>query len=143
MIQQGEEVLLQVSNREGLVAREKNNIKSELQLSIMQIGHLLRLLCKHHGGQHPEIVMAESRFSILAEEILLMDHKEKCADVSHRRPEVLIMKEEAQFIKSLLRDIRKLTNNYTLPSGACKIYEEGYARMKVLDAKVVSRLSSL
>lgn len=109
----------------------------------MQISHLWRLLCKHHGLQHPEMVMAEIRFSILAEEILLMSHKEKCAKVSHNGPEILITRDESEFIKALLRDIRKLTDNYTLPPDACKIYEEAYDRMKLLDAKVTSHLSCL
>ncbi|GAB1444592.1 hypothetical protein MASR2M41_02030 [Flammeovirgaceae bacterium] len=109
------------------------------------IKELLRLLTINHGQINPELICINEKFSVLVNELFLQikkDEEEVFPMLKYNNSKEtlkhikLITRHEQSFLKALFRDIRTLSNDYNLPTGACKVYTLTYQRLQAFDRQL-------
>ncbi len=103
-----------------------------------------------HGHQHPEVIEAASLFvkvmdelnqHMMKEEQVLFPYIKKLAE-SKKTGQVIqspfgtvanpvsMMEDEHEMVGLLMNEIRKITNNYTVPEDACNSFRYSYAKLQ-------------
>ena len=125
--------------------------------AIPEIGALLEKVCEAHGEDNIELLNIQQDFSDLADELLNHMEKEEVAlfpalkkmenynDSGHPLLETLrspisMMEEEHVVAGDLMKSIRKLSNNYTVPEFACPTYRVAYQKLKDFDNDLMTHV---
>lgn len=121
-----------------LIAEIVNRHHSFVRREIPRLNTLTAKVAKRHGPGHPEVLEIESVFTALGEELTLHLMKEErilfpyisgaTREACFRTVNAPIanMVAEHEDAGALLERLRELTNNYTLPEGACLSYQALY-----------------
>jgi regulator of cell morphogenesis and NO signaling len=117
---------------------------------IPDVGRLLEKVVGKHGPAHPELSQVKQEFELLAQELtshmmkeeqILFPYIERMADARlHNQPlpaaffgtverPIANMVADHDDAGTLLADLRRLTNNYTAPDGACPTFRALYHRL--------------
>lgn len=116
---------------------------SYLRKSLPEAAELLNTLLRVHGKNHRELFEMYQLFGrlktdleqhLLKEETLLFPILDKA---SHNRSEVVALTDEIitehETAGEILRELRKISDNYSLPSDACNTYRKTYALLEELE----------
>lgn len=119
------------------VAIEGSENLKQAKAHVPVLKELLGILTTNCGQHHPELICIREKFNILSEELLLLVKKE---GVFSARQSKGITLDELNFIKALLRDIRLLTNSYSLSAENCPTYPIAYERLQNFDRQLSTYL---
>lgn len=125
--------------------------------AIPEIGALLEKVCAAHGEDNFELLNIQQDFSDLAEELTNHMAKEEVAlfpaikrleshsDSEHPLADTLqapitMMEEEHVVAGDLMKSIRNLSNNYTVPEYACPTYRVTYQKLKEFDDDLMTHV---
>lgn len=123
--------------------------------AIPQLQELLDKVCNVHGEDHIELNEIRDDFNDLAEELL--SHLEKEEKVlfpsikSHFREgktflsnnfegPISVMEDEHELAGDLMKSIRQLTSNYTIPRDACPTYQLTYKKLAEFDQDLMQHV---
>ncbi|MBK7600023.1 MAG: iron-sulfur cluster repair di-iron protein [Acidobacteria bacterium] len=122
-----------------------------------RIEKLLTRVCGVHGARHPELIQAQSLFfklksdlipHMLKEEQVLFPYVERMEEaIANNMPvpqpffgtvgnPVRMMMMEHDTVGELLRELRKATNDYSIPDDACISYQSLYQAMTEFEADI-------
>ncbi|MGC1241929.1 MAG: iron-sulfur cluster repair di-iron protein [Chryseosolibacter sp.] len=133
------------------------NHHAYVRRAIPEIGMLLEKVCAAHGEDNLELLNIQQDFSDLAEELLNHMGKEEMALfpaikrlVSHNSPDhpladtlqapITMMEHEHVIAGDLMKSIRSLSNNYTVPEFACPTYRVTYQKLKEFDDDLMTHV---
>lgn len=125
--------------------------------AIPEIEALLEKVCAAHGEDNLELLNIQQDFNDLAEELLSHMTKEEMAlfpaikrvaaqtGVGHPLADNLkgpisIMEHEHALAGDLIKSIRKLSHNYTVPEFACPTYRVTYQKLKEFDQDLMTHV---
>jgi regulator of cell morphogenesis and NO signaling len=130
-----------------------------IKQTIPELNRALRSFVSTHKDKYSYIFFVEEAFNDLAAEVLEhMEHEEesifpyvKLLSTTHKRKEIygslfvrtlskplsLIIESEHKRIESLLKQLRKTTNNYTFSEDVCPHHQVIYNRLKEFDVDLV------
>ncbi len=95
---------------------EKNNLPQAIRGPMQELGQLLPVVQRVHGGAHPELIDVGRLFVALQERL----EAGATAEESCR----------------LMDEIRGLTKNYTAPEDACQAFRRTYAALAKVDGSL-------
>lgn len=132
-----------------------NNHHLYVEAKIPEIKQYLNKICSVHGSDHPELYQINELFVGAAgaltqhmkkEELILFPYFKKIATAfknksklelpgfgSAKNP-IAVMHQDHDTEGDRFREIAKLTNDYTPPSGACNSYKTTFAMLKEFEA---------
>jgi len=125
--------------------------------AIPEIAALLEKVCAAHGADNIELLNIQQDFNDLAEELLNHMGKEEMAvfpaikrleghnESDHPLTDTLkapiaMMEDEHVIAGDLMKSIRKLSNNYTVPEFACPTYQVTYQKLKEFDDDLMTHV---
>ncbi|HET9486443.1 MAG TPA: hemerythrin domain-containing protein, partial [Chryseosolibacter sp.] len=125
--------------------------------AIPEIEMLLEKVCAAHGSDNIELLNIQQDFSDLAEELLNHMAKEEMAlfpaikrleahnGSDHPLTDTLkapitMMEHEHVIAGDLMKSIRGLSNNYTVPEFACPTYRVTYQKLKEFDNDLMTHV---
>lgn len=125
--------------------------------AIPEIGMLLEKVCAAHGDDSVELLNIQQDFSDLSEELLNHMGKEEMAlfpaikrleahnAADHPLADTLkapitMMEHEHVIAGDLMKSIRSLSNNYTVPEFACPTYRVTYRKLKEFDDDLMTHV---
>ncbi|MEX2234315.1 MAG: iron-sulfur cluster repair di-iron protein [Cyclobacteriaceae bacterium] len=125
--------------------------------AIPEIDSLLTKVCAAHGDGNIELLNIQQDFNDLAEELLNHMGKEEMVlfpaikrlaaqgDSSHPLADTLkapitMMEQEHVIAGDLMKSIRRLSNNYTVPEFACPTYRVTYQKLKEFDNDLMTHV---
>jgi iron-sulfur cluster repair di-iron protein len=125
--------------------------------AVPEIEALLEKVCEAHGEDSIELLNIQQDFSDLAEELLNHMSKEEVAlfpalkrfeahsDGDHPLKETLkapisMMEHEHTIAGDLMKSIRNLSHNYTVPEFACPTYRVTYQKLKEFDDDLMTHV---
>ena len=113
--------------------------------NIPMLQELLSKVCDVHGTHHPELLEIRACFISLAEELYHHMEKEErilfpaikmMGDSTRSIPiaqPIAVMMDEHESAGRLIKEIRRLTSNYTLPSDVCTTYRMTFKKLEAFD----------
>lgn len=111
--------------------------------AIPLLGELLDKLCDVHGRNHPELFDIRKKFTLLSDELIQHMHKEERvlfpaikAGASAQLPldgPLRVMMNEHEAAGNLIKEIRGLTGNFTLPDDVCTTYRLTFRKLEDFD----------
>lgn len=115
------------------------------------IGRLSETVLKAHGRNHPELFRIHTLFGSLRAELEQHLIKEETtlfplygtpeADVSDNLvPVILALRAEHEAAGNLLKQLRQLTNDYTVPDGGCPTWQELYDAMTGMEGDLFEHI---
>lgn len=125
-----------------------NTHHAYLNAELPRISELVTLILRVHGGSHPELKEVHKLFHNLKMELEqhlikeeeiefpLMKEDEKQENFPGRekiRQVIQELKAEHDAAGELLRQLRKVTNDYELPGDACHSYRVAYGKLEELE----------
>lgn len=133
------------------------NHHNYVRRAIPEIEALLEKVCAAHGEDSIELLNIQQDFSDLAEELLSHMEKEEVAlfpalkrlethnDAGHPLVDTLkgpisMMEQEHVLAGDLMKSIRILSNNYTVPEFACPTYRVTYQKLKDFDDDLMTHV---
>ena len=128
-----------------------------VRLAIPEIEALLEKVCAAHGDDNIELLNIQQDFNDLAEELLNHMAKEEVALFpaikrleSHNDPDhpltdtlkmpIMMMEHEHVVAGELMKSIRHLSNNYTVPEFACPTYRVTFQKLKEFDYDLMTHV---
>ena len=125
--------------------------------AIPEIEMLLEKVCAAHGEDNLELLNIQQDFSDLAEELLNHMGKEEMAlfpaikrltahnGTDHPLADtlqapIMMMEQEHEVAGDLMKSIRSLSNNYTVPEFACPTYRVTYQKLKEFDHDLMTHV---
>ena len=118
--------------------------------SIPQIEELLDKVCAIHGEDHIELAEIRDDFNDLArellshlekeEEILFPAIKKSVSNAALLKNPILAMEHEHHVAGSLLKSIRQLSNDYTVPRDACATFRILYKKLEEFDQDLMQHI---
>jgi regulator of cell morphogenesis and NO signaling len=125
--------------------------------AIPEIQILLEKVCNAHGDDNIELLNIQQDFADLADELLNHMNKEEIAlfpaikrlvaknDPEHPLVDQLqapieAMEQEHVVAGDLMKSIRKLSNNYSVPEYACPTYRVTYQKLKEFDNDLMTHV---
>lgn len=120
--------------------------------AIPLLKELLDKVCDVHGKEHAELFAVREKFILLSKELLQHMEKEErvlfpaikmIADQSKVYPieqPLAVMKEEHEEAGKLIKEIRELTGNYTLPNDVCTTYRITYTKLEAFDNDLMQHI---
>lgn len=120
--------------------------------AIPMLYELLDKIGNVHGEKHPELYRVREKFQRLAEE--LIDHmnkeerilfpaikmmSENVSKIPLEQP-LAVMMEEHEAVGNLIKEIRQLTGNYTLPSDVCSTYRITFRKLEDFDNDLMQHI---
>ena len=128
-----------------------------VRLAIPEIGALLEKVCAAHGEDNIKLLNIQQDFSDLAEELLSHMEKEEVAlfpalkrleahnDSDHPLSDTLkapisMMEQEHVIAGDLVKSIRNLSNDYTVPEYACPTYRVTFQKLKEFDNDLMTHV---
>lgn len=120
--------------------------------SIPLLKELLDKVCDVHGKEHPELLEVRAQFILLSEELtqhLLKEERiifpaikkmEATAQTIWLDRPIAVMKEEHETAGDLIKEIRRLTSNYTVPNNVCTTYRITYNKLEVFDTDLMRHI---
>ncbi len=120
--------------------------------NIPLLEELLDKICEVHGAQHPELTEVRDLFLLLKRELLQHMEKEErilfpaikmMRDASKIVPltqPISVMKDEHELAGTLVKEIRKLTSNYTLPNDVCTTYRIAFNKLDAFDNDLMQHI---
>lgn len=133
------------------------NHHNYVRRAVPELEILLEKVCAAHGEDNIELLNIQQDFSDLAEELLKHMEKEEVAlfpalkrleaqnDADHPLVDTLkvpinLMEQEHELAGDLVKSIRKLSNNYTVPESACPTYKVTYQKLKEFDQDLMTHV---
>lgn len=133
------------------------NHHAYVRKAIPEIGALIEKVCAAHGEDNIELLNIQQDFQDLAEELLSHMEKEEVAlfpalkrlevysDSGHPLAENLkapisMMEHEHVIAGDLMKSIRRLSNNYTVPEFACPTYRVTFQKLKEFDNDLMTHV---
>ena len=133
------------------------NHHAYVRKAIPEIEALLEKVCAAHGDNDIELLNIQQDFADLAKELINHMGKEEVAlfpaikrlehhrDAEHPlidtlRAPISMMEHEHTIAGDLMKSIRILSNNYTVPEFACPTYRVTYQRLKEFDADLMTHV---
>ena len=133
------------------------NHHAYVRAAIPEIQALLEKVCAAHGSDNIELLNIQQDFDDLAEELLSHMDKEEMAlfpaikrleahnDSGHPQADTLkapitIMEHEHVIAGDLIKSIRGLSQNYTVPEFACPTYRVTYQKLKEFDNDLMTHV---
>ena len=133
------------------------NHHAYVRSAVPEIEALLEKVCAAHGEDSIELLNIQQDFSDLAEELLNHMSKEEVAlfpalkrfeahsDEDHPLKETLkapisMMEHEHTIAGDLMKSIRNLSHNYTVPEFACPTYRVTYQKLKEFDDDLMTHV---
>jgi len=140
-----------------LAAYIVQNHHQYVRSAIPEIESLLEKVCEAHGEDNIELLNIQQDFKDLAEELLNHLGKEELAlfpaikrlegQNDHGQPvgdtlnaPIAMMEHEHQVAGDLMKSIRRLSNNYTVPESACPTYRVTYQKLKEFDNDLITHV---
>lgn len=125
--------------------------------SIPEIEALLEKVCAAHGEDNIELLNIQQDFTDLAEELVSHMGKEEVALfpaikrleaqgtsnhplVDHLKAPISMMEHEHVIAGDLMKSIRSLSHNYTVPEFACPTYRVTYQKLKEFDNDLMTHV---
>jgi len=109
-------------------------------------------VCSAHGDNHPELFEIKNSFQLLSEELMQhMDKEERILfpaikmmrDSSTEFPfaqPITVMKDEHESAGNLIKEIRTLTSNYTVPKDVCTTYRMMFTKLEAFDNDLMQHI---
>ncbi|HEY5691828.1 MAG TPA: iron-sulfur cluster repair di-iron protein [Cyclobacteriaceae bacterium] len=119
---------------------------------IPMLYELLDKICNVHGEAHPELYHVRDKFQRLAEELIEHMNKEErvlfpaikmMLENPSRIPleqPLSVMMREHEGAGNLIKEIRQLTSNYTLPSDVCTTYSVTFRKLEEFDNDLMQHI---
>jgi regulator of cell morphogenesis and NO signaling len=125
------------------------------QLEIARLGPLFEKVCRVHGKNHPELLVLQSTFQTLAQELAVHMMKEERvlfpyvmameesilqkepvmpAHFGTVRNPIAMMEHEHDSAGRALKELRDASNGYALPGDACMSYQTLYRALEEFEA---------
>lgn len=134
---------------EEIVIRHHEYVRREMPV----INSYLEKIAAKHGGRHPEMINVAQVFKALTEEMNLHMQKEEkvlfprikeietvrnngmtaAVQPTYLKAPVVVMEQEHDHAGEAMAEIRRLTNNYTLPADACTTYQLSFAALQAFE----------
>jgi regulator of cell morphogenesis and NO signaling len=126
--------------------------------AIIQLQELLDKVCSVHGADYVELLEIRSTFNFLCEELLMHMHKEeivlfpsiikisqsKLLGQAHLGSEleslIRAMEDDHETAGNLMKSIRILTHQYTIPQGACPTLSMTYKKLEEFDQDLMQHV---
>lgn len=123
--------------------------------AVIQMQELLEKVCNVHGEDHAELPEIRDNFSTLSEELLSHMHKEEMIlfpsiikisqnksgqPFSNLDSPIRVMEDEHEAAGDLIKSIRLLTNQYTIPRGACPTFSMTYKKLEEFDQDLMQHI---
>lgn len=123
-----------------------------VKASIPLLKELLKKVSDEHGREHPELQEVRAQFIILSEELsqhLLKEERilfpaikkmEATSQTIALDQPIAVMREEHEEAGDLIKEIRRLTGNYTLPNDVCTTYRMTYNKLEAFDKDLMRHI---
>lgn len=124
---------------------------SYVKNTIPKLTALLDKTCRAHGAEHPELVKIRDNFHTLAQELL--EHLEKEENIlfpeirdsgldEHTPLQIVLddVDEEHRAAGEIIKSIRQLANNYSVPEDACTTYTLTYKKLEEFERDLMQHI---
>lgn len=125
--------------------------------AVIQLPELLDKVCSVHGEDHIELLEIRDDFNDLAEELIAHMHKEEkvlfpaLARISQDKSghalsshameaPIRVMEDEHESAGDLMKSIRQLTHQYTIPRDACPTLSLTYKKLEEFDQDLMQHI---
>lgn len=120
--------------------------------SIPMLQELLDKVCDVHSMEHPELLGVRTKFNLLSKELVQHMEKEErilfpaiklmsnSSKVIPIEQPLAVMKDEHEEAGNLIKEIRELTSNYTLPNDVCTTYRITYKKLEAFDNDLMQHI---
>lgn len=120
--------------------------------NIPLLQELLNKVCDVHGAQHPELLKLRENFIFLAEELYSHMEKEErilfpaikmmsgSAQSFPIAQPIAVMMDEHESAGKIIKEIRRLTSNYALPSDVCTTYRIMFKKLEAFDNDLMQHI---
>jgi len=119
--------------------------------AIPKLTALLDKTCRAHGAEHPDLMEIRDNFNTLAQELL--EHLEKEENIlfpeiretgldQHTPLQIVLddVDEEHRTAGKLIKSIRQLADNYTVPEDACTTYTLTYKKLEEFERDLMQHI---
>ena len=126
-----------------------------LQAELPVLSEFVAKVYRVHGSRHPELAEINRRFHemkleldehLIAEEELLfpllLAYGENPTEDRRMRAMARVdeLESDHRSVGDILRELRELTSDYTLPEGACKTYQLTYLKLQELESDLFEHI---